>query len=538
MRFRTRAFLLCFVPFALLLTISFFMIQNLVQATVREGLRAGLRANHLAVARARSKNELQNSRFLRVVGENAGLKAGMQLILFEPDSMAARRTVEDQLRELCGQMGFDFLMVSAWDRTPLAAVMRSGDQLVPVDTAGVDNHLVNHPAGLLAMQGRAFQIASVPIDLAGENIGSLAVGGYFDFSDFTTPAVLMQGAKVVQSGVPNASIPEIEAALEACQGKGECDIRLRGVNYMSLPMEMVTPGGGYLLRSLQDVDSATGPLHTVLRNVFVSVAILSLVVALLCSVFIAGGIGEPLAAVVGQLREAERTGLLAEFSTSPSAVHEIRELTDSFNRAAVSIRAGREGLENAYLEFVGSLANALDARDPYTAGHSRRVSDLSCAIAGAVGLGPAEIQRIRIGALLHDIGKIGISDAVLQKPGKLTKEEFAIVRQHPVIGRRILESVQGFTDYLPAVELHHENWDGSGYPNGHHAEETPIEARIIHVADAYDAMTTDRPYRNGMSPEQAIEILSAYGGSQFDGAIVQALIEMKVASGMLTGSSQ
>ena len=531
MRFRTRAFLLCFVPFALLLTLSFFVIQNLVQATVREGLRAGLRANHLAVARARAKNELQNSRFLRVAGENAGLKAGMQLILYEPESAAARRTVEDQLRELCGQMGFDFLMVSAWDGTPLAAVMRSSDQLVPVNPAGLENH----PGGLLMLGGRAFRIASVPMDLAGENIGSLAVGGYFDFSDFTTPAVLMRGAKVVQSGIPDIPIPEIEAALQECQG--ECDVRLHGVNYMSLPMAMPVPGGGYLLRSLQDVDSTTGPVHTILQNVFVSVGVVALALALLCGVLTARSIGEPLAAVVGHLRQTERTGVLPEFGAGLSPVQEIRELTDSFNRAAVSIREGRNGLENAYLEFVGSLASALDARDPYTAGHSRRVSDLSCALAAAVGLGPADIQRIRIGALLHDIGKIGIADAVLQKPGRLTPEEFRIVQQHPVIGRRILESVQGFADYLTAVELHHENWDGSGYPHGHRAEETPVDARIIHVADAFDAMTTNRPYRKGMTPEQAIGILCDCAGSQFDDAIVRALVSLEVPSEVLAGAS-
>jgi len=132
----------------------------------------------------------------------------------------------------------------------------------------------------------------------------------------------------------------------------------------------------------------------------------------------------------------------------------------------------------------GSLANALDARDRYTAGHSSRVSQLSCATASALYLGADEVERIRIGALLHDVGKIGIADNVLQKTGRLTEEEFAIVKQHPVIGRRILEGVQGFAPFLAAVELHHENWDGSGYPKGQAGLETPIDARIIHVSDA------------------------------------------------------
>ena len=131
-----------------------------------------------------------------------------------------------------------------------------------------------------------------------------------------------------------------------------------------------------------------------------------------------------------------------------------------------------------------------------------------------------------MGALLHDIGKIGISDVVLQKPGRLTPEEEALIRQHPVIGRKILECVQGFEAYLPVVELHHENWDGSGYPRGLKGEETPRTARIVKVADAYDAMTSDRPYRRGMRHEEAIRILEKHAGTQFDVAAVQAFVTL------------
>ena len=143
-----------------------------------------------------------------------------------------------------------------------------------------------------------------------------------------------------------------------------------------------------------------------------------------------------------------------------------QELAEIYNRAAVSVRAAGENLEAAYLEFVGSLANALDARDQYTAGHSCRVSQLSCAVASALQFAPDDVERIRIGALLHDIGKIGIADSVLQKPGGSPTRSLRSSSSIPVIGRRILEGVQGFAPFLPAVELHHENWDGTGYPKG------------------------------------------------------------------------
>jgi putative nucleotidyltransferase with HDIG domain len=209
-----------------------------------------------------------------------------------------------------------------------------------------------------------------------------------------------------------------------------------------------------------------------------------------------------------------------------SSILEIRELAEIYNRAAISVRDSGLRLESAYLEFVGSLASALDARDPYTAGHSWRVSQLSCAVAEVLGLAPEDIQRIRIGALLHDIGKIGIADSVLQKPGRLTVEEFALVKQHPVIGRRILEGVQGFAPFLTAVELHHENWDGTGYPLGQRGQETPVDARIIHVADAYDAMTTERSYRHGMNDANAVDELRRFAGTQFDPVIVAAFVAM------------
>jgi len=251
-----------------------------------------------------------------------------------------------------------------------------------------------------------------------------------------------------------------------------------------------------------------------------------MIVTLLCSYVSAESIVKPVAAIVDHLRKAGRDGVLPEFTNDVSNIAEIRELTEAYDRAARSVRQAHDELRGAYVEFVGSLANALDARDRYTAGHSQRVSDLSCAIASAMDLPAAKIEELRIGALLHDIGKIGISDAVLQKPGRLTDEEFDLIKQHPVIGRRILQGVRGFVPYLNAVEFHHENWDGTGYPSQQAATETPVEARIIHVADAYDAMTTNRSYRRGMSREKAMSILIEYAGTQFDPHVVALFSEL------------
>ena len=526
-RFRTRAFLICFIPFALLLASSFWMIQRFVQSTVRDGLHTSLRESQVAIANIHAKGDLQNSRFLKIAGENSALKAGMQLLLANQHSDGARRTVEDQLRELGEHMGFDFMLVSAPDGLPLAGVVRSAaahsdthGQLIPLDVSLLDR---NH-AGFLLLTGRTFQVASVPVDENDENIGMLSVGEYFDFSDLTTQVALVHNGKVINSNLPHVPVHELESALTSCHEPAECDLRLQGTNWISLPMESY--GSGFLLLSFENVDEATAPIQSRLHKLFLTLSFVCVLVAFFCSVGSSSSIVKPLAAVVAHLRNAAGTGKLPELEGETSSIREIQELAEIYNRAAISVRAAGENLEAAYLEFVGSLANALDARDPYTAGHSSRVSQLSCATAAALQLDPHEVERIRIGALLHDVGKIGVADSVLQKPGRLTEEEFALVKQHPVIGRRILEGVQGFAPYLAAVELHHENWNGTGYPKGQTGEETPIEARIIHVSDAYDAMTTDRSYRHGMTHEKAISILMEFAGTQFDPRIVDVFVNL------------
>jgi HD-GYP domain-containing protein (c-di-GMP phosphodiesterase class II) len=519
-RFRTRAFFFCFVPFAMLLAGSFWMVQRLVQSTVRDGMHASLRESQIAMATIHANGDLQNSRSLKLASENSVLKAEMQQLLSDRKGETARRTVEDQLRELGEQMGFDFMVASAADGSPLAGVVRqpnneSRGKLVPLDT----DLLYRSDAHLRVLGGRILQVTSVTVDENDEDIGSLSVGKYFNFSDITTPVALVLNGKVIESNIPKVPLDEMERALAQCRDQSECDVRLKGSSWIAMPIQSY--GGGYTLLNFESVDEATASIKSKLNNLFLTLAIICMLLALLCSIASSNSIVKPIATVVSHLRSAARTGVLPELEGQSTSILEIRELTEIYNRAAASVRESSENLEAAYFEFVGSLANALDARDPYTAGHSRRVSELSCAIAAALGLGQTDIDRIRVGALLHDIGKIGIADTVLQKRGRLTGKELALVKQHPVIGRRILVGVRGFAPFLGAVELHHENWDGSGYPWGQAGEETLIDARIIHVADAYDAMTSDRSYRRGMDPERALSILGRYAGTQFDPLIVE-----------------
>ena len=352
----------------------------------------------------------------------------------------------------------------------------------------------------------------------------LSIGEHFDLSEFSTPAVLAQNGKILRSSVPNASRAELESALRDCSNQTECETRVAGETYLTLAADTINFGNGYTLRSLQSVDSVNGPVQSVLREVFFIASLGALFAAAALSFFSSRSIVQPIAAVVSSLRQSEETGTLPSFQSNPASIHEIRELIESFARAAAAVRESRENLQQAYVEFIGSLAGALDARDDYTAGHSRRVSEYSCVIAEALNITGTDLEVIRVGALLHDIGKIGVMDSVLRKPSKLTNDEMAMVQQHPSIGRRILEGVRGFQSYLPIVELHHENWDGTGYPLHLSDAKVPLCARIVHVADAYDAMTSARSYRSALSHDTAMRELKRYAGIQFDPEVVRALV--------------
>jgi putative nucleotidyltransferase with HDIG domain len=189
-----------------------------------------------------------------------------------------------------------------------------------------------------------------------------------------------------------------------------------------------------------------------------------------------------------------------------------------------SVATAEADAEATYLGAVRALAAALDARDPYTAGHSERVSRFAVAMGEELKLDGEALETLRLGALLHDIGKIGVPDEVLRKPGVLSAAEFESIKTHPVAGARILRSIPFLASHIPIVELHHERPDGLGYPYGLRGDEIPLAARIVHVADAFDAMTSARAYRSGRIPVEAIAELRKCVGTDFDAASVEALI--------------
>jgi len=186
----------------------------------------------------------------------------------------------------------------------------------------------------------------------------------------------------------------------------------------------------------------------------------------------------------------------------------------------------RETLSRFAFETALALTEAIESRDPYTGGHCRRLAEYAALTAKELDLAESDIEVIRLGAALHDMGKIVVPDSILKKPGRLTPEEYAIVKQHCYSGGQICKRVGFLMNAYPIVYYHHERWDGRGYPDGVSGDRIPIGARIVAVMDAYDAMTTDRPYREAMTFEEAQAILRDGGGSQWDPSIVTVFLEM------------
>jgi putative nucleotidyltransferase with HDIG domain len=185
-------------------------------------------------------------------------------------------------------------------------------------------------------------------------------------------------------------------------------------------------------------------------------------------------------------------------------------------------------LKKAHLESVKVLAEAIDAKDPYTRGHSDRVKKMSLRLALSIGLTEDKLEILEYGALLHDIGKIGINDGILQKSGTLSTEEYQLIQEHPLIGVKIVEGIEFFKDKIPMIRNHHEHFDGSGYPDGLIGEVIPLEARIIAIPDAFDAMTSLRPHRPPMPLEDALVEMEKGKSKQFDPKILEIFLREKI----------
>ena len=278
-------------------------------------------------------------------------------------------------------------------------------------------------------------------------------------------------------------------------------------------------------RSLEKarVDAGVQELSTQAMRFVIAVTLLALLVGYLSAI----GITRPIQGLVESTRAIARAEFHERAEVRGTA--EISELAETFNTMAGDIEQYVDKLQLAANEnrelFMGSirmLAAAIDEKDPYTRGHSGRVAKYSLIIGNELRLSTEDLDKLRISALLHDVGKIGVDDQVLKKPGKLTEAEFALMKQHPVKGANIMRPVAKLKDVLPGIELHHERMDGGGYPYGLIGDQIPMMARIIAVADTFDAITTNRPYQSAMDLDYAVKRITQLAGEKFDRDVVNA----------------
>ena len=281
--------------------------------------------------------------------------------------------------------------------------------------------------------------------------------------------------------------------------------------------------------AIQDESAALGSV-TDMRQQTLLISMVAALLTLVIGFFFAKKLTQP----VQELAVAAHRIASGDFSQriNVRSRTELGHLGDSFNLMTDHLEHYITDLQNSAAEnrelFLGTvkgLAAAIDGKDPYTRGHSERVSRMSVAIAQRLGLADDECEKIRISALLHDVGKIAIDDNILKKPAALTDDEYVIMKQHPQKGYKIMSQIRAMKEFLPGMYMHHEMVNGQGYPQGLKGDEIPLMAKIVAVADTFDAMTTDRPYQQAMKFEEAIVRIQSFVGTRYDPGVVSAFVE-------------
>ena len=333
----------------------------------------------------------------------------------------------------------------------------------------------------------------------------------------------MMDLKVVQDW--SATGRQVKSALAPFNAEREGEeVRMLGA-YATARLDERTPLG---VIAIQDEHAALQSVTDMRRQTFY-ISMLAASFALLIGFLFAKQLTQP----VRELAAGAHRIAGGDFSQriDVRSRTELGDLGESFNLMTDQLQQYIEDLQHSAEEnrqlFIGTvkaLAAAIDGKDPYTRGHSERVSRFSLAIGESLGLPDDEMEKLRISALLHDVGKIAIEDSILKKPAALTEEEFEIMKGHPQKGYKIMSQIPAMQDFLPGMYMHHEMMDGKGYPQGLKGDQIPMQARIVSVADTFDAMTTDRPYQKGMSLEEALSRIKTFVGTRYDAKVVDALV--------------
>jgi putative nucleotidyltransferase with HDIG domain len=528
----TRTLVTSFLTVAVVLVAVFTVLSLRVREQVRQSVAANLASAQQVFMLVEARRQQDMRAAVATLAESPTLKAALDIWLTERATATAQSekellaTMQRETDKIAGRFAADVLAVAdaegriVTSSGRLAHSWSRGQQLGRREVAAISDR-----SALVA--NAMYHVISVPLQLGEATIGSLELGTALDADYARELAELSRGeaAIIANNSVLATTLPAAAAAELAALGqsarRGPQLTTLAGETWAIQPLSQL---GDASFLALASVDAAAAAQTAPALRSLGWVALGAMVLAALGSVWLARTLTRP----IDQLSKSLSTMTAAGQAHKPVPLsgesRELDQLTFTFNALMASVSAAEADAEATYLGAVRALAEALDARDPYTAGHSERVSRYAVAIGEEMKLDAEGLETLRLGALLHDIGKIGVPDEVLQKPGVLSAVEFESIKTHPVAGARILRSIPFLAPHIPIVELHHERPDGLGYPYGLRAAEIPLAARIVHVADAFDAMTSARAYRSGRIPVEAIAELRKCSGTDFDGACVEALI--------------
>jgi putative nucleotidyltransferase with HDIG domain len=498
-------------------------LREHVRGTVAEKLADGQRM--LSALEQRRAKELGAQ--VATLAENPTLKAAIDTYRAEaaggdraprPQLLA---TIEGELKKIADRTRPDVLAVRSPSGELLAAAGRQRNDW-PSRGAG----RTGAAGEFVTLQAGVFRVASAPIAFHDVELGSLELATALD-DDYAKELSALSDASVViasRTSVLAATLPgEAAASLRPSalwHGKDAFTLRLGRDSYAT---QLLFRAGDAAVFALDSIDASAGPALAAAARSAMMIALGAFAVAGITSVWMARTLSRPIDTLSRSLVGMISSKSFEQPVPLTGSSQEVDTLTTTFNTMMQSVVAAEAETQSAYVGAIRALAMALDARDPYTAGHSERVSAISVAVGRQMSLDQDQLEVLRLGALLHDIGKIGVSDHVLRKPGPLTPDEFELIKQHPGLGARILRSVPFLSRHVAIVELHHERPDGKGYPHGLAGDEIPLLARIAHVADAFDAMTSARAYRPARGAADALAELWSCAGAQFDAEVVQAL---------------
>jgi putative nucleotidyltransferase with HDIG domain len=517
-----------FVTVAVILTVVFVVITVDVRDRVRAAETEKLRVSENVFTNLEAKRQQDQVAAIATLAENPTLKAALDTYFTErrfsgSSDEQLRATVSGEAAKLAAQTPADVLAVVETD----GRIFASAGPLAPRWPAGekVDVLAGTQPAfqNVVVLPSGAFRISGARLTFGDRPIGALVAATSLDGTYAQQLSNLsLAGVVITVNGAVAARTVPARVAADLVASGAATGTRMLGDEEYAIGTLLSL--GAARIYTLTSIDAAARTATRAALVALATIAFGSFVLAGVGSLWLARLIAEPINRVSGEIATMTTARDFGRTLELTGSSRELDALTSAFNDLLRGLEAAEAETRSAYLGAIRALAAALDARDPYTAGHSERVSTLSVMIGRVMNVGSGELEILRLGALLHDIGKIGLSDEILRKTGPLTPGEFEQIKRHPALGARILRQVPFLEPHLPIVELHHERPDGRGYPFGLRGDDIPMAARIVHVADAFDAMTSARAYRAARGAPVAFAELQLHAGTQFDPTCVEALL--------------